>query len=291
VRTLKLMVESKYNTVVGEESVILPWLVKYAATLTNIASVGKDGRTAFERRSGRKWKKALPTFGECIWWMRPESKGEQKLETRWENGVYLGVRTESGEIIVGNQEGVVKVRTFAVRPRGEQWILEELTQLKGTPWEPIPGRGRIELKSRVHIPTDTDGNELKEPEARKEQIRRLKIRREDVIKYGITLGCPGCRAVNREVKGVNHNEKCRVRLEEAISRNEPERMDAAVARMLEKGMRRSEEEEKKSGEETKAEEGDLEEMILDRKRGVKLRRKRRGHQKKCWKLWIKSAVR
>ena len=72
VRTLKLMVESKYKTVVDQESAILPWLVKYAATLINIASVGKDGRTPFERRSGRKWKKALPTFGECIWWMRPE---------------------------------------------------------------------------------------------------------------------------------------------------------------------------------------------------------------------------
>ena len=54
-----------------------------------------------------------------------------------------------------------------------------------------------------------------------------------MLKSGITLGCPGCRAANRGVKGVNHNEKCRLRLEEEISRNEPERMDAAVARMLE----------------------------------------------------------
>ena len=45
-----------------------------------------------------------------------------------------------------------------------------------------------------------------------------------------------------------------MRLEEEISRNEPERMDAAVARMLEKGVRRGEEEEKKSGEETRKEE-------------------------------------
>ena len=92
VRTLKLMVESKYGASVKQESVLLPWLVKYAATLINIASVGKDSKTAYERRHGRKWKKALPTFGECIWWMRPESAGEKKLETRWENGNYMRVR-------------------------------------------------------------------------------------------------------------------------------------------------------------------------------------------------------
>ena len=153
----------------------MPWLVKYAATLINIASVGKDSKTAYERRHGRKWKKALPIFGECIWWMRPESKGEQKLETRWEDGVYLGVVTESGEIIVGNQEGVVKVRTFSVRPQGERWKLEELEKVKGTPWEPVPGRGRIEIKSRVNIDTEGGGDTLREPDVRKEQMRRMKI--------------------------------------------------------------------------------------------------------------------
>ena len=52
VRTLKLMVESKYGTSVKQESVLLPWLVKYAATLINIASVGKDSKTA--RKETRK---------------------------------------------------------------------------------------------------------------------------------------------------------------------------------------------------------------------------------------------
>ncbi len=119
--TLRSALQSNLQHVIGRNHIIIKWLVKYAATLINIASVGKDSKTAYDRRHGRKWKKALPIFGECIWWMRPESKGEQKLETRWEDGVYLGVVTESGEIIVGNHEGVVEVRTFSVRPQGERW--------------------------------------------------------------------------------------------------------------------------------------------------------------------------
>ena len=66
VRTLKLMVESKFGTSIKQDSVLLPWLVKYAGTLINLASVGKDGKNAYERRIGRKWKKALPVFGECF---------------------------------------------------------------------------------------------------------------------------------------------------------------------------------------------------------------------------------
>ena len=95
VRTLKLMLEERYKVRIGENHMVLPWLVKYAGVLINICRVGQDGKTPYERRRGRKWKKALPVFGECIWWLRPESAGAQKLETRWENGIYLGVRTES----------------------------------------------------------------------------------------------------------------------------------------------------------------------------------------------------
>ena len=85
------MLEEKYKDTIGEKQMVLPWLVRYAAVLINICRTGEDGKMAYERRRGRKWKKALPVFGECIWWMRPESAGEKKLETRWENGIYLGV--------------------------------------------------------------------------------------------------------------------------------------------------------------------------------------------------------
>ena len=136
--------------------------------LINIRRIDEDGKTAYERRRGRAWKKALPVFGECIWWMRPESAGEQKLETRWENGVYLGVRTESTEIIVGNEKGVVKTRTYAARPDGQRWNKEEFETFQGVLWEPITGRGRIELKSSVVV-QENYGSENRKSELNKSE--------------------------------------------------------------------------------------------------------------------------
>ena len=54
------------------------------------------------------------------------------------------------------KDGVIKVMTFKRRPEGERWNLEELENAKGLPWEPIPGREGIEIKSRVHIPTERE---------------------------------------------------------------------------------------------------------------------------------------
>ena len=70
--------------------------------------------------------------------------------------------------------------------------------------------------------------QIREPEIRAEQIRRIKITKQDLDRYQITLGCPGCLASNRGVRGVNHTEKCRKRIEEEIQKKEPERIDNSV---------------------------------------------------------------
>ena len=98
VRTIKLSVQKRYGCNIREDHPIWPWLVMYSALLLNICVVGDDGRTAYERRKGRKFKRQLPEFGECIRYLRPESVGVDKSDPRWEEGVFAGPRIESGEI-------------------------------------------------------------------------------------------------------------------------------------------------------------------------------------------------
>ena len=115
VRTLKMSLETRYNRKIGEGHNILPWLIMYAAMLINICSIGEDGKTAYERRRGKKFKRELPEFGESIFFLKPGSSGKEKLDERWGDGVYLGVIEESSEIYIGTIDGILKVRTFARR--------------------------------------------------------------------------------------------------------------------------------------------------------------------------------
>ena len=81
---------------------------------------GEDGRTAWERRKGKRFNRRLPEIGEWVWLLKALSEGKGKMDTRWEDGIYLGVRPESTEAIVGNEKAVVKARTFAMIPEKER---------------------------------------------------------------------------------------------------------------------------------------------------------------------------
>ena len=90
--------------------------------------------------------------------------------------------------------------------------MEKFNKVKGTPWEPVPGRQGIELKCRINLPEDKDPVErVMSGEPREVVPRRVRITREQVRMAGFTVGCPGCRAVNRGLPAVNHNEECRKR--------------------------------------------------------------------------------
>ena len=68
-----------------------------------------------------------------------KSKGHSKLRTRWGSGLWLGVRDESGETLIGTDDGVIRCRT--VRRKGsdeERWSLTQVQNMKGTPWAPEP---------------------------------------------------------------------------------------------------------------------------------------------------------
>ena len=81
-----------------------------------------------------------------------ESCGKKKFASRWETAIWLGIREESGEVIVGTSDGVIKVRT--VRRKGseeERWNIVQLNEMKGTPWEPQLGVDTSEIYSKIKV--------------------------------------------------------------------------------------------------------------------------------------------
>ena len=126
IRTFKVQLESRLGQPVNDDSPLLPWLIAHAGSTINRYSVGSDGATPYKRLKGRPFRRPIAEFGECIWYLKHKSNVRGKLQPRWASGVFLGIREESGEIIVGTEAGVIKARTFRRITRVEaRWNLED----------------------------------------------------------------------------------------------------------------------------------------------------------------------
>jgi len=240
IRTYKLALEARLGADIPEDHVIMGWLVKHAAANRNRFHIGKDGMTALRRLKGRSFNKKITEFGESVWYLKPKSVGKEKLRTRWATGIWLGVRDESNEIFIGTEEGVIKVRT--VRRKGtheERWNTVQIDRMKGTPWEPQPGRNSIEVGSKIIVHERGDNREVPElPVGVPRPVRktRFKILRQDVVKYGPTEECEGCRSAMTNGVARNHSEECRDRLAQLLMADG----DARVMRDVDRDMEQEE---------------------------------------------------
>ena len=58
-----------------------------------------------------------------------------KLGPRWREGVWLGVRSDCGEVYVGARSGVVLTRSVRRREPSQRWNRQALDGARGTPWD------------------------------------------------------------------------------------------------------------------------------------------------------------
>ena len=65
--------------------------------------------------------------------------------------MFASPRAESGELYVLTEKGAFKVRSYNRRPEEERWNQEEFGATQGLLWEPIPGRGGIEVKGKFQV--------------------------------------------------------------------------------------------------------------------------------------------
>ena len=84
----------------------------HSARTINRFHIGSDGKTAYQRWKGKPLKREIAEFGESVLYLKAGSAGHDKLACRWESGVWLGVRDETSEVLIGTSSGVVKARDF-----------------------------------------------------------------------------------------------------------------------------------------------------------------------------------
>lgn len=117
IRVLKDAFEARIGETVPSDHAALAWLVEFAAVLINRYEVGHDGKTPYERLRGKSSKLLGLEFGEKVHFRRGRAPGKlAKLEVAWQDGVFLGYRSLSGEIIIGTEAAVLRTRTVRRRP-------------------------------------------------------------------------------------------------------------------------------------------------------------------------------
>ena len=129
---------------------------------------------------------------------------------RYQPGVWLGVRPQTSEVIVGTDNGVFKARSVRRLPDSEKWCAETLKNITGTPWKPSDYDDSDKIRVRMPEPV------VLEPEAITRggdvEPRRFKIEKRDLEKYGHTRHCPGCYASLNKKGHKPHTVQCRARM-------------------------------------------------------------------------------
>ena len=86
---------------------------------------------------------------ESVRYLIPKSKGKDKTRSRWATGIFLGIRDESTEAYIGTSGGVIKVRTLRRKgSKEERWNIVQINEMKGTPWQPQPGRNSYNIETK-----------------------------------------------------------------------------------------------------------------------------------------------
>ena len=115
-----------HGTVFEPGSAILTWAVEFSGqVVSRFQRSVSDGKTAYERRKLKSYRKALVPFGD-------------KGEVRNCVGIMLGLVDRSDEVVIGTTERLVKARTVHRMSVGQQGDAAYAKSIRGVPWQPNP---------------------------------------------------------------------------------------------------------------------------------------------------------
>ena len=221
VRVLRKGLEERMKMTLNSHHPVVAWLVGHVGDLITKHQVGDDGRTAYERIKCKAFRRDLVEFGEKVHFRNVKKNGrENKMEGRWGEGFFLGLRWRTGEAIIGTETGLEKTATIKRVGAHRRWDPKGLAKVKGWPWCRGPDEGEPAVNLRVRW---LDDDEVGRTAAAKEdptRIYRLRLKREDFIKYGFTEGCIGCEAIIKSTEQRGHTEACRARMLRAMGATE-----------------------------------------------------------------------
>ena len=234
VRALRHQIESGIRDKVPNDSPIMAWMVRWAAEILSKYNTGDDNRSPYQRIRKEDCAVPLAPFGESVMYLPLRTLKHTKGKAAKQPGVWLGVNERTEETLIGTRHGVVKCRTVSRLAGGDQWSRSAVLEMRGLPWEPVPG------KPGQHIPVninehgqcdDHDYDDLQpqptiDEEAETERIYKkgadeFHVSQRAIAKFGETPRCPACRAIQKRGAGMgrigfNHSQNCKERITELM---------------------------------------------------------------------------
>ena len=141
-RTLRHSTEMGLGLRIPETHDSLGWLVTPAAATINWFRPGLDGKTPYELRVGRKFRRPVAPWGQKIWWMSAKKHVSRiSAESRWQEGIFLGILrggVGASDFAIGTPDGVQPARAIKMVPEIDAWDIELLLAVKGLPWDRRP---------------------------------------------------------------------------------------------------------------------------------------------------------
>ena len=169
-----------------------------------------------------------------------------RMNPRYQYGVWLGMRNNSAECFIGNADGVFRAREIRRLEPQDRWDTRAIHSVIGVPWRMTDGRWTVDRPEvrvdRIPIPPLPFGGA---------RIQRERITKQDIDEFGATIGCPGCNAIKDNKRAQAHLDRCRKRIEECL-RNTPhraerlDRRDEVINKALVEEVRRGEQRKKRS---------------------------------------------
>ena len=284
IRTLRSACEERLKVKIKPEEKLTIFMAEYAAYLLNRLEIGKDGKTSYERVRGKRATVMAIEFGEKLLWKVRQRNKLEKLNPRWDYGVFVGVKADSGEIWVATNGGLHAVRSVRRLSMEDRWGTENKDFVKHVPWnksgEDPDADG--ELPEEVEAPAAVEAG-VKEParvivvNTREPAPKEFYIKKRDVEAHGHTKGCPGCRTMFQGGTRQNHSAECRERFRALLKDEErvrkmvekrkdyEEKMEEEAQRREERKKRKEERKAETRGKKRAAEDEDLEEERVQRR--------------------------
>ena len=227
-------------------------MVEHAGCILSRCQKGRDGKTPFERLHGKKPTQEFVPFGENVLARRVTTEPMNRMNPRYQYGIWLGMRNNSAECFIGNADGVFRAREIRRLEPQDRWDTKAIHSVIGVPWRMTDGRWTVD-RPEVHVdpipipPLPFEGA----------RIQRERITKKDIDEFGATVGCPGCNAIKDNKRAQAHSDRCRRRIEECLRKTPHgaeslDRRDEVINEALAEEIRREEQRRKRNNEATAA---------------------------------------